>query len=116
LAYRIVRARDSRARLTYGTPRIEASYPAPDHATGAITDPVPLHDLRLRAGFSIPALSRRSGVSVSTIHRVERRATTPRPRVVRALSAALGVAPWQVAEFQPVVCTVGLPQPTVLAS
>jgi transcriptional regulator with XRE-family HTH domain len=72
--------------------------------------------VRLRGGFSVPALSRRSGVSVSTIRRIEQRTTVPRPHVVRALSAALSVAPWQIAEFLPVLVRVGLPEPTVLAS
>jgi hypothetical protein len=116
LAYRIVRARNSRARLIYGRPRIEASYAAPDRTAESAGDSVPLRELRVRAGFSIPALSRLSGVSVSTILRVEQGATVPRPRVVRALSAALGVAPWQVTEFLPVLIGVALPQPTVLAS
>ena len=116
LAYRIVRARNSRARLIYGRPRIEASYAAPDRAAESAGDSVPLRELRLRAGLSIPALSRRSGVSVSTIRRVEHNTTIPRPHIIRALSAALGVAPWQVTEFLPVLVRVGLPEPTVLAS
>jgi DNA-binding XRE family transcriptional regulator len=108
-AYRVIREDGSRARLAYGTPRIEASYAASDG------EAVPLKDVRADRGVSIVALAQRSGISVSTIHRIEHGETVPKPRVVRALSAALGIAPWQVAEFQPVVATVGLPQPTVLA-
>jgi DNA-binding XRE family transcriptional regulator len=116
LAYHIVRAHDSRARLAYGRPRIEASYAAVDRAAESAGDPVPLREIRARCGVSLPTLARLSGVSVSTIHRVEHGETVPRPRVVRAVSAALGVAPWQVVEFQLVLATVGLPRPTVLAS
>jgi hypothetical protein len=116
LAYHIVRLRNSRTRLSYGRPRIEASYAAPGRSGESTGDPTPLRDLRLRAGFSIPALSRQSGVSVSTIRRIERSATAPRPHVVRALSTALGIAPWQVTEFLPVLATMELPRPAVLAS
>jgi hypothetical protein len=115
LAHHVIRVEGSSPRLAYRTPRIEASYPAVDGASESVVEPVPLRELRARSGISLPTLARLSSVSVSTIHRVEHGETVPRPRVVRALSAALGVAPWQVAEFQSVLARVGLPRPAVVA-
>jgi transcriptional regulator with XRE-family HTH domain len=74
-----------------------------------------LREARLAAGLSVHDLAVRSGVSMSTIHRIQCRQTRPRPRVVRRLSAALGVSPDEVAEFRPTAGALMLRPPTIKA-
>ena len=61
---------------------------------------VPLAQLRRRVPWTQRELAAAAGVSVGTVRGIERgRHRAPRPRVIRALAAALGVAPAAVAEF-----------------
>jgi transcriptional regulator with XRE-family HTH domain len=67
----------------------------------------PLAVLRRRVPWTQGELAAAAGVAVSTVEAIERRARrSVRPRVIRALAAALGVAPAAVAEFRP---SLGLP-------
>jgi DNA-binding XRE family transcriptional regulator len=67
----------------------------------------PLAALRRRVPWTQGELAAAAGVAVSTVGAVERGAyKRVRPRVIRALAAALGVAPAAVAEFRP---SLGLP-------
>jgi hypothetical protein len=49
---------------------------------------------------------------MATIYRIERGKTTPRPHVVRRISAALELAPWMIEEFAPVLKDLRLRLPT----
>lgn len=51
-----------------------------------------LRNLREQKGFSLAALSRRSGISKPSIWAWETGKTTPRPRSIHSLAAALGVS------------------------
>jgi transcriptional regulator with XRE-family HTH domain len=67
----------------------------------------PLAWLRRRVPWTQGELAAAAGVSVGTVRGIEHgHSKTVRPRVIRALAAALGVAPAQVAEFRP---SLGLP-------
>ena len=57
-----------------------------------------LRQLRLGQFLSQAELARRAGVHALTITRLEARAVAPTTRSVRALSAALGVEPRELAE------------------
>jgi transcriptional regulator with XRE-family HTH domain len=68
-----------------------------------------LATLRRRVPLTQGELAAAAGVSVGTVRGIERNAyATVRPRVMRALAEALGVAPAAVAEFRP---SLGLPLP-----
>ena len=54
--------------------------------------PQRLRNLREQKGFSLAALSRRSGISKPSIWAWETGKTMPRPRSIRSLAAALGVS------------------------
>jgi transcriptional regulator with XRE-family HTH domain len=67
----------------------------------------PLAALRRRMPWTQQELAAAAGVSVGTVRGIERGAyQTARPRVIRALAAALGVPPAAIAEFRP---SLGLP-------
>jgi len=69
-----------------------------------------LATLRRRVPLTQGELAAAAGVSVGTVRGIERNAYgTVRPRVIRALAAALGVDPAVVAEFRP---SLGLPPPS----
>jgi len=59
--------------------------------------PENLRRIRLAQFFSQSELARRSGVHTVTIARLEAGTTAPSTRTVRALAAALGVAPGELA-------------------
>ena len=62
----------------------------------------PLAQLRRRVPWTQGELAAAAGVAVGTVRAIERGVhPTVRPRVMRALAAALGVAPATVAEFRP---------------
>lgn len=66
-----------------------------------------LRQLRGERLLSLRELARQSGVSKNAIAHIERAAPAQlRYATIRALSAALGVAPAEVAEFRP---SLGLP-------
>ena len=58
-----------------------------------------LRDTRLRHGLTAEKLARQSGVSATTIFRIEEGKTSPRPYIVRRICTALECAPWDVEEF-----------------
>jgi transcriptional regulator with XRE-family HTH domain len=61
----------------------------------------PLAQLRRRVPWTQAELAAAAGVSVGTVRGLEQgRHRRPHPRVIRALAAALGVAPAAVAEFR----------------
>ena len=68
-----------------------------------------LKEVRARRRLSVRGLAVRAGVGPSTVYRIEHGKTTPRPHVVRRLSAALRVPPGEVAEFRPIVEALRLP-------
>ncbi len=68
-----------------------------------------LKDVRACRRLSVRDLAARAGVGPSTVYRIEHGKTTPRPHVVRRLSAALRVPPGEVAEFRPIVEALRLP-------
>ncbi len=68
-----------------------------------------LKEVRARRRLSVRDLAIRAGVGPSTVYRIEHGKTTPRPHVVRRLSAALRVPPGEVAEFRPIVEALRLP-------
>ena len=79
--------------------------------TARATDPppavAPLAALRHRVPWTQGELAAAAGVAVSTVRGIERGAhKAVRPRVIRALATALGVAPAAVAEFR---LSLGLP-------
>lgn len=71
---------------------------------------VSLEAARQAKGWSVRQLSKRSGISPSTIYRVEQGTTWPRPHVAYALSEALDCSPWEVIEFRDVMATISLPR------
>ena len=75
----------------------------------------PLVALRRRVPWTQRELAAAAGVSLGTVRNVEQGAyPTVQPRVIRALAAALGVAPAAVAEFRR---SLGLPAaPSTLAA
>jgi transcriptional regulator with XRE-family HTH domain len=54
---------------------------------------VTLRQARERRALSLRELAHEAGLSVGTVLRIEKAATTPRPRVRRALAAALRCDP-----------------------
>lgn len=105
--------RRQRAKLAYVAPRVSSmprvapvGYELPEPEK---LDSVPLRDARRLSGLSIRELSRRSGISPSTIYRAEQSKTLPRPHVAHALSAALDRSPWEIDEFRDVMAAISLP-------
>lgn len=61
-----------------------------------------LEQLRLAKPLTQRELAEAAGVSENTVWLIENgRSRNPRPRVMRAIAAALGVAPGDVDEFRP---------------
>ena len=61
-----------------------------------------LKDARVARRLSVRGMAARAGIGPSTIYRIEHGKTTPRPHIVRRLSAALQLPPHEIAEFRPV--------------
>ncbi len=59
----------------------------------------PLSDWRIRRVLSMRDLAARAGVAVGTINTIESGKREPSLRVIRAVSAALEVDPFEVDEF-----------------
>ncbi len=62
-----------------------------------------LREVRVSRLLTMRELARRAGVALSTVYLLEAGRTRPSLRVIRKLSAALGVAPEAVDEFRAVV-------------
>ena len=71
---------------------------------------IPMREARMKRGMSIRELSRRSGISPSTIYRIEQAKTGPRPHVARAISTVFGCSPWEITEFREVMAATSLPR------
>ena len=102
------------AKLAYGTPHA-SSIPRVAPVGYETLDPetihsVPMREARMQRGLSIRELSRRSGISPSTIYRIEQAKTGPRPHVARAISAVFGCSPWEITEFREVMAATSLPR------
>jgi DNA-binding XRE family transcriptional regulator len=69
-----------------------------------------MREARVERGLTIRELSRRSGISPSTIYRIEQGKTGPRPHVARAISAAFGCSPWEIDEFRELMAGISLPR------
>ena len=80
---------------------------AADPAAMDAAAPAPLAAWRRRRGWSRAKLAYRAAVSLSTVVRLERGATRPRPGVARRLATALGTAPGSVAELAEAVPRFG---------
>jgi len=65
---------------------------------------------RVKRGLTIRELSRRSGISPSTIYRIEQGKTGPRPHVARAISAVFDCSPWEIDEFRDLMAGISLPR------
>jgi len=74
-----------------------------------------LKEARATRGLSRPELASRAGVSVSTIARIERGTTLPRPHVARRLAAALGVPADAIAELRAALAGAWLRPPALVA-
>ena len=66
-----------------------------------------LKEWRARRLFTVRGLADAAGVAPATVYLVENRRSAPTFRVVRALSAALGVEPAEVDEFAAVIEAIG---------
>jgi len=84
------------------------------HVSGEIAMPT-LQQTRAARGLSRRELATRAGVSESTVARVERGTTTPRPGAARRLAAALGVPTSSIAELGRALAGTRLRAPTVRA-
>jgi transcriptional regulator with XRE-family HTH domain len=62
-----------------------------------------LKEVRAERLLSIRELADRAGVAFSTIHLIETGQREPSFRVMREVSAALGVGPTEIAEFAAVI-------------
>ena len=94
------------ARLAYVTPRLsKPSYVTPHLSpqSSLIAEgdrsTVTLREARSERGLTAEDLAALSGISATTIFRIEHGKTTPRPYVIRQLSEVLERAPWDIAEF-----------------
>ena len=65
---------------------------------------------RVERGMTIRELSQRSGISPSTIYRIEQGKTGPRPHVARAISAVFDCSPWEIDEFRDLMAGISLPR------
>ena len=103
-----------RAKLAYAAPRLvsiaRVSPVGYEEATPERSEALSLQTLRTRRGLSVRQLARRSGISPSTIYRIERGDTWNRPHVAHAVSAALECSPWQVIEFWDIMESTSLPR------
>ncbi len=94
------------ARLAYVTPRLsKPSYVTPRLSPQASLiaeanrSTVTLREARSERGLTAEDLAALSGISATTVFRIEHGKTTPRPHVIRQLSEVLGRAPWDISEF-----------------
>jgi transcriptional regulator with XRE-family HTH domain len=72
-----------------------------------VRQPAHLEQLRRRKPWTQKELAEAAGVSIGTVRGIEHGYyKTVRPRVIRAISAALGVEPAAIIEFRP---SLGLP-------
>lgn len=71
------------------------------------TAPRPLAAWRRGRGWSQAELAARAAVSVSTVQRIERGTTRPKPGVARRLAGALGTNPGEIAELAEAVPGLG---------
>jgi DNA-binding Xre family transcriptional regulator len=103
-----------RRKLLYAAPQLSAiprvvpvgyEEPDPDRVEAA-----PLRNLRHDRAMSIRELAERSGISASTIYRIEQGKTEPRPFVIYALSGALNCSYWEVSEFRDIMASISLPR------
>jgi predicted DNA-binding transcriptional regulator AlpA len=106
--------RPQRAKLAYLKPSVSSmprvapvGYESPEPEK---LPSLPMREARIIRGISIRELSRRSGISPSTIYRVERSKTFPRPHVAHAISAAMECSPWEIEEFREVMAATPLPR------
>ena len=68
-----------------------------------------LRQARAERLLSIRELAKRAAVAPSTVYLIERGRTTPGPRVVRQLSAVLGVEPLTIEEFRQAIQSHAMP-------
>jgi DNA-binding XRE family transcriptional regulator len=101
------------AKLAYSVPHattiprvVPVGYESPDPEKLPST---PMREARMMRRLSIRELSRRSGISPSTIYRIEQGKTGPRPHVARAISAVFECSPWEITEFRDVMAATSLP-------
>jgi DNA-binding Xre family transcriptional regulator len=103
-----------RRKLIYAAPQLSAiprvvpvGYQEPDPKRVKAS---PLRNLRHDRGMSIRELAERSGISASTIYRIEQGKTEPRPFVIYALSGALNCSYWEITEFRDIMAAISLPR------
>ena len=103
-----------RAKLAYVSPRlVSITRVSPVGYEEYVPDrskAVSLQSLRIENGLSVRKLAQLSGISPSTIYRIERGDTWNRPHVAHAVSAALNCSPWQVIEFWDIMESTSLPR------
>ena len=97
----------TRRTRTRPTPSHRAAGPVGGQRPGGPGGGAHLAELRRRVPWTQRELAGAAGVSEGTVRAIERGVhQAVRPRVIRALAAALGVPPAAVAEFRP---SLGLP-------
>jgi transcriptional regulator with XRE-family HTH domain len=77
---------------------------------------VRLEEARAARGLSQDALAELAAVGESTVGRIERGTTRPRPHVARRLAAALGLRPNDIEELRAVVAGARLREPELRAT
>jgi ribosome-binding protein aMBF1 (putative translation factor) len=88
------------------------------HSSRLATGEYPSYATSLRAArvarlLSIRELAREAAVAPSTVFLIEAGRATPRPRVMRRLSAVLGVSPHDVLEFREAMMAARTPAPSL---
>ena len=88
---------DAGMEVVRGVPGLRT---ASAEAHAAPPEPTPLRELRAERLLSIRDLARLAGVAPSTVYLIEAGRAAPHPSTIRAIAAALGIDPLQVAEFR----------------
>ena len=98
---------DAGMEVVRGVPGLRT---ASAEAHAAPSEPTPLRELRAERLLSIRDLARLAGVAPSTVYLIEAGRAAPHPSTIRAIAAALGIDPLQVAELRRAVAARARPR------